>query len=195
MVYLISKFIFFLVSKIFFRMQVHGVENIPKKGAFILASNHISNLDPVTVGSACPRRLNYMAKEELFLNPILSLWMNAVGCFPVKRDSADISALREAIRRLKSGGGLFLFPEGTRQEPGVKSAQPQAGIGFLAAKHSVPVVPAFVKGTDQAMPKGAKFIKPARVSVFFGKQIHIGRGVPYQDASSLIMEKIRRLAS
>lgn len=174
-------------------MEVRGRENIPKKGGFILASNHISNLDPVTVGSACPRRLYYMAKEELFLNPILSLWMNAVGCFPVKRNSTDISALREAIRWLKSGGGLFLFPEGTRQEAGVKSAQPQAGIGFLAAKLSVPVVPAFVKGTDNALPRGAKFIRPATVSVCFGKQIHIERRMPYQEAAQLIMANIKNL--
>ena len=175
-------------------MEAHGVENIPRKGSFILACNHISFLDPPVVGINCPRKLNFMAKEELFSAPFSSWWMRSVGCVPVKRDSNDLTALREAIRRLHAGGGLFLFPEGTRYESGAELAQPQAGIGFLAAKLNVPVVPAFVKGTDKAMPKGAKFFKPAKVTVYFGRQIHIERGMPYQDASSFIMKKIRHLA-
>jgi len=172
---------------------VHGVENIPGKGGFILACNHISYLDPPVVGSNCPRRLNFLSKEELFSNWFSSWWMRSVGCVPVKRDSNDLAALREAMRRLRSGGGLFLFPEGRRQGSGNESAQPQAGIGFLASKLNVPVVPAFVKGTDKAMPRGAKFFKPVKVTVYFGKQIHIEKGMPYQDVASLIMKKIRHL--
>jgi 1-acyl-sn-glycerol-3-phosphate acyltransferase len=135
-----------------------------------------------------------MAKEELFSTPLSSWWMRSVGCVPVKRDANDFAALREAMRRLSAGEGLFLFPEGRRQESGVQSLAPQAGIGFLAAKLNVPVVPAFVKGTDKAMPKGAKFFKPAKVFVYFGKQIHIENKMPYSEAASLIMKKIRQLA-
>jgi 1-acyl-sn-glycerol-3-phosphate acyltransferase len=136
-----------------------------------------------------------MAKEELFSTRFSSWWMRSVGCVPVKRDSNDFAALRVAMRRLGSGEGLFLFPEGSRQERGAELAQPQAGIGFLAAKLNVPVVPAFVKGTDKALPKGAKFMRPVKVFVCFGEQIHIEKGMPYEEAASLIMKKIRHLAS
>jgi 1-acyl-sn-glycerol-3-phosphate acyltransferase len=193
MLYRILRPLAILLCKIFFRFQSKGRENIPKRGGFILASNHLSYLDPVALGVACPRKLNFMAKEELFVNPFFSWFVSTLGAFPVKRDSADLSALKEAIRRLNKGMVLVLFPEGSRRFDGV-SSEPQSGIGFLAVKLNVPVIPAFIKGTEVALPKGAKFIKPAEISVQFGKQILIERRMPYQDIARLIMEKIRHLA-
>lgn len=181
------------ICRIFFRVNVHYEENIPKKGGFILASNHLSYLDPVILGVASPRRLNFMARHDLFLNPFFGWFIFSLGAFPVKRDSADSSAMKEAIRRLKSGEALVLFPEGTRAVDRV-SSQPQPGIGFLAAKAGVPVVPAFIKGTDVAMPKDAKSIRPARIDVYFGRQISVEGRSPYQKIALDIMENIRRLA-
>ena len=192
MVYFIFKSIFFAILKIWCRMETFGVENLPKTGGFILASNHLSYADPPAVGVNCKRRLNYMAKEELFSKPLIAWWLNSVGCIPVKRNSGDLSALREAIRRLRAGEGLLLFPQGTRIQGGRK-LEPHSGIGFLAAKLGVPVIPACVIGTDKVLPRGTKFIKPAKVSVCFGKQIRIDSKMPYENAASLIMEKIRQL--
>src|SRR3989338_4704218 len=116
MTYTVSRFICLLISKFFFRIGWQGRENIPKKGGFIIASNHVSYLDPVMVGIASPRKLNYMARHDLFLNPVFSRWLFSVGAFPVKRKTEDISALKEAIKRVKEGRGLLLFPEGERVE-------------------------------------------------------------------------------
>jgi len=193
MVYFFSRFLSLILFKIAFRFKAFGKKNIPKRGAFILASNHISYLDPIALGIACPRKLNFMARHDLFSNYLFSKWLSCVGVFPVKRNSADLSALKEAMRRLKNGAGLVLFPEGSRGFEG-DSNQPQPGIGFLAAKLNVPVVPAFVKGSQEALPRGAKFIKPVEVSVYFGKQIIIERRMPYQDIAGLIMENIRHLS-
>lgn len=179
--------------KILFRVKAYGKKNIPKYGAFILASNHVSNLDPVVLGIACPRKLHYMAKKELFSNAFSSWLMYHVNVFPVKRNSVDFSAIREAIKRLKSGGGLLLFPEGSRRLTGALS-EPEPGVGFLAAKLDIPVVPAFVKGTEWVLPRGAKFIRPKKISVYFGEQILIERRMPYQEISKLIMENIGHLA-
>ena len=179
--------------KVLFKMKVRGKENIPKRGGFILASNHLSFLDPLAVGAACPRPLNFMARDNLFRVPALGKFLSAVDAFPVKRDSADKSALKEAMRRVRHGGGLALFPEGTRQE-GRESAKPQAGIGFLAAKLNVPVIPAFISGTDKALSKNSKFIQKAQISVSFGKQIHIEGRMPYEDIAMRIMDDIRHLA-
>jgi len=184
----------FLILKLFFRFQVKGREYIPKKGGFILASNHISYLDPMVLGVACPRLLNFMAKQDLFRNPLFSWLISTVGSFPVKRESVDISALKEAMQRLRNGKALLLFPEGRRGEVSAVTSQPQGGVGFLATKVNVTVVPAFIKGTEKALPKGAKFIRPSKISVYFGKQIQIERGMPYQDIAKLIMAKIRHLS-
>lgn len=194
MIYYLLRALAFIILKLCFRFKICGRRFIPKKGGFILASNHVSYIDPVAVGAACPRRLNYMAKRDLFSNRFLGWLLKKVGSFPVKRGSADFFALKESMRRVKNGGGMLLFPEGTRQEAGEGLGRPEPGVGFLAAKLGVPVIPAFVKGTDKAMPKGSRFPQPSQVAVSFGEEIHIERGLPYQDIAESIMEKIRQLS-
>ncbi|MDD5155863.1 MAG: lysophospholipid acyltransferase family protein [Candidatus Omnitrophica bacterium] len=182
------------VIMILFRLKAAGQENIPKRGGFLIASNHVSYLDPVAVGVACPRPLNYMARHDLFKNAASSFILRHSRAFPVKRKSADLGALKEALRRLKNGDGLLVFPEGSRQE-NIHLSEAEAGVGFLAAKAGVPVVPAFVSGTDRALSRDAKFIKLAtEIRVRFGKQIHIEGRMPYQDIAQIIMDSIRHLS-
>lgn len=193
MFYFLNRLFCILVFKLLFRIQAYGREHIPRKGGFILASNHVSFLDPIAVGIACPRQLNFMARHDLFSHRFFGWLIYSVGSFPVKRNTADRSALKEAIRRLEDGKGLLLFPEGRRAQESNTADGPQAGIGFLAAKAGVPVIPAFVKGTDKALPKGAKFIRPKKVSVYFGKQIEIKNGLSYLEIAQLAMAGIRQL--
>lgn len=193
MIYRAVRLLALIACKVLFRLRVQGLEYIPKKGGFILASNHVSYLDPIVLGAICPRKLNFMSKEELFCHPLISWFLSKVGAFPVRRDSADLSSLKYALRCLKIGEALILFPEGSRRFD-VASTEPYAGIGFLTAKSDVPVIPAFVDGTEKALPRGAKFIRPAKISVHFGKQISIERRVPYQDVAKHIMENIRHLS-
>lgn len=183
-----------MYAKCVLGLSVSGRENIPKKGGFILASNHVSNLDPVIVGVSCARKLNYMAKQELFANFYFGRLLYAVGAFPVKRSIGDISALKEAIKRVASGKGLLLFPEGGRRNQ-AEELKPQAGVGFLAVKTGVPVIPAFVRGTEIALPKGAKRIKPVKVSVCFGKKIFPDKNMSYQEITQVVMDNIMQLAS
>lgn len=203
-----------LIFKTFFCFQVKGAKNIPKKGGFILASNHASYLDPVALGAACPRRLNFMARDDLFNIPLFGRLIAAVGAFPVKREAGDLRALKEAMRRVKDDKALALFPEGRREfaAAGFALLAPRPGIGFLVAKLNVPVIPAFIKGTANALPRGAKFIRAGKIVVYFGqprffsgaerllnekgrdKEIYIERGTPYQDIAQRIIEDIRRLS-
>jgi len=110
MLYSFTSLSALVACKILFRLQAKGIEHIPKKGGFILASNHVSYLDPIVLGAISPRKLNFMAKEELFCHPLISWFLSRVGAFPVKRDSADLSALKYALRRLREGKALILFP-------------------------------------------------------------------------------------
>ena len=185
------------LCKIIFRLKVYGKKYIPKKGGFILASNHLSYLDPFIIGIVCPRKLNFMARHDLFFIPFFGKLLSTLGVFPVKRGAADISAIREAIRRVRRGNALVLFPEGRRRRvDNVNTDEaPEAGIGFLAAKLDVPVIPAFIKGTEKAMPIGAKFIYPKKISVSFGEGIYVDKGLSYQEIAQTIMERIRHLGS
>jgi 1-acyl-sn-glycerol-3-phosphate acyltransferase len=158
-----------------FGRQIHweGLEHIPDgPGPLILASNHLSNLDPLLYGGFFPRTLFAMAKKELFPNRAAA-WMWA-GCntFPVDRGTADRHALRIAIDVLRRGGRLLLFVEGTRAtSPGMKRAEP--GAGFLIRRAappggSIPVLPAGVWGTEKALVKGRLLPRRVPLHVRFG---------------------------
>ena len=193
MVYSISRAVAFLFIKVMFRLQVKGAENIPKKGAFILASNHLSYLDPPVLAASSPRRVSFMARHDLFKHPLFAWWLRRVGAFPVKRGSADISAFKESMRQLSIGMGLLIFPEGTRQKDGALGS-PEMGVGFLVAKTNVPVIPVFIKGTGEVLPRDAKGLRLGRITVYFGKQIPLERRMPYRDLAIEIMKNIRHLS-
>ncbi len=192
--YKTGRVIFRIFFKIFCGFDVKGREYLPEKGkGFILVSNHISNLDPIVLGVACRQELNFMAKEELFKNPCFGWILRKVNAFPLKRKGADISAIRMAMKRVNSGGALLIFPEGGRSEDG-KLGAGHEGVGFLASKLNVPVIPAFIQGTEKALPKGAAFVRPTKISVRFGKQIPLERRVAYSDVADTVMRAIKHLS-
>jgi 1-acyl-sn-glycerol-3-phosphate acyltransferase len=176
-----------------FRLRVHHSKIIPKKGGFILASNHVSFLDPIILGVASRRKLSYMARDTLFRNCLFAWLLYRIETFPLKRSSADLSALKEALSRLRAGKGLVLFPEGRRRDQQGQYGEPLAGVGFLAAKSGMPVIPAFIKGTDRAMPRGSWFIRPYQISVYFGSAFFVDSRMPYRETAQLVMQKISHL--
>src|ERR1700691_5374121 len=167
MIYYIIYFSTKVLSWFCFPYKTYQTRNIPRQGGFILASNHASNLDPMLLGICSVRRINFMAKIELFKG-LLGFFLIHLGSFPVKRGEADFGAMREALRRLKIGRVILIFVEGTRRI-GNEPSQAQAGVGFLAMKSNVPIVPVFVQGTDKVMAPGTKFFKRGRVFATFGK--------------------------
>ena len=189
LLYHFFRLILISLSKIFLWLEVSGRTNIPKKGGFILASNHLSNLDPMILGVACYRELNFMAKEDLFRNGFFGRLISTVGAFPVKRDYGDVSAFKEAISRLKRGCALVIFPEGTRNQ-NTKNVQAQPGIGLLSSKANCPILPVFISGTDKAMPPGFRFIRPAKVKVKFGRLLCFESSQPYELIASKVMQEI-----
>jgi 1-acyl-sn-glycerol-3-phosphate acyltransferase len=137
-----------------------------------------------------------MARDTLFNNKPLALWMKLVGCIAVKRNAADPGAIKRALRLAKKGEGLALFPEGTRRTIDKAFVNPEPGVGFLADKANVPVIPAYISGTYEALPKGVhKKIDFGKViTVRFGKEIHIERGKPYREIAESIMASIKDLS-
>jgi 1-acyl-sn-glycerol-3-phosphate acyltransferase len=197
MAYRFSRLILSIFLNLFFEFKVEGRENLPKKGGFILACNHISYLDPIVLGAGCLRSVHFMARDTLFNNRFLAFWMKSVGVIPLKRDGVDFSALKKSLQAVKSGEGLAIFPEGTRRLPDKAFINPEPGVGFLADKAGVPVIPAYVSGTYEALPKGVnKKINFGReILIRFGKEIHIERGKPYQETADLVMANIKQLTN
>lgn len=170
MIYMISRFILLVIVRLFFRLKIFGRDNLPDKGPYIVACNHASYLDPPILGAAMPRSARFLIQENLYKKGFIGWWSRSIGCVRVKRQTRDISALKEALRRLNKGRILGLFPEGTRSSDGnLKEAQ--AGIGFLSFKAKAPIIPAYVKGTREALPKHSRTIKLKPLSIYLGEKI------------------------
>ena len=167
----------------YFHLRLQGVAHLPSTGALVLACNHLSNLDPVLLAAVCPRPINYLAKVELFRIPVLGSFIRRYGAIPLRRSASDPEAIRLAEQVLEQQQVLALFPEGTRSRTG--QLKPfRFGAARLALKHNVPLVPAAISGTDQAMPTGAKFPRRAPIGVAFGPPIDISP-YRYQDTGAV----------
>lgn len=200
MLYLLFRLFFILLFKILFRVRVRGKENIPKSGNFLIASNHVSFLDPIAVGVASPRPLNFMARDDLFNNKAFGWLIKNLNTFPVKREEKDdIGAIREALRRLKKGDGLVIFPEGGRGDSD-RLREGKIGVALLAYKSGAPIIPALVKGADKALPKDARFIRLKPISVTFGRSILASelalkgdKKDRYKEVTEMVMDAISKL--
>ena len=135
-----------------YRFEVIGAEKFPKDGGILLCSNHIHALDPPVVGMTAPRTVHFMAKEELFKLPVLGPILPKVNAFPVKRGMSDREALRSALKILKGGDVVGLFPEGTRSTDGVLK-KGLSGAGFFALRGNADVMPCAIIGPYKAFRK------------------------------------------
>ena len=142
------KFVMFFV----FRIKKTGIENVPKEGGVILAINHKSDLDPVMIGITSPRKLNFMAKAELFKNKLFGGLIKRLGAFPVHRNSGDVGALKTSFKILNAGGAMLIFPEGRRVKKGDRR-HAKTGVVMIAQKKTVPVIPVYIDGDYKWMKK------------------------------------------
>ncbi len=147
--------------------KVQGQEYIPREGAFILAPNHISYFDPPLVGSFAPRRVHFFAKQELFKVPVLGFLIKRTNVHPVKRGVFDRGAITTAIKILKAGNPLAVFPEGTRGACG-KFLAPKPGIGMIARKAEVPIIPCYIEGSEALWPC---LLRKRRLRICYGPAI------------------------
>lgn len=181
-----------IALRIYNRLSIVGLENLPKERPMILAANHASNLDPVVLGCAYPYPLKVrpLGKIELFqIHPIFTWIITTLGCIPVSRESnaAAAAALKQFLTILKGGENVMIFPEGARSKDGrVKPIE--GGITVLATSTGAPIFPAYISGTFESMPIGAKFIKPSKITVRFGRPIY---PLPKEQRSSLKGERER----
>jgi 1-acyl-sn-glycerol-3-phosphate acyltransferase len=147
------------------RWIVQGTDRVPRTGALIVASNHISFWDPPLIGAALPRESHFLAKEELFSTPVLGPLIRSVNAIPIRRGAADLTGLARAIERIKSGGALLMFPEGSRMRDGeLHPARP--GVGLLAVQTGARIVPCYISGSGH--PR-RWLLRRDRVRITFGE--------------------------
>jgi 1-acyl-sn-glycerol-3-phosphate acyltransferase len=172
-----------------FRLRARGREHLPRDGGYVLACNHLSNLDPWPLGLPLwPRQfLRFMAKSELYWWPLRHL-LDGCGAFPVRRGQRDVAAIETAVRLAAGGYVVAMFPEGTRRQKGLVKrfeARPRPGAARIALEAGVPLVPAAVRGTD-------RLARLAGVRVAYGPPVDIDdlRGGDVQEAAQAATERL-----
>lgn len=200
-VYGFCHYVIKTIYGMFFRGEVAGLQHLPASGSFLIAANHASFLDPPFIGSQVPRQIAYFARKTLWKRGFASWWLDTVGTIPVDRDGGqDVSAIKRVLKALKDDRGLILFPEGTRTLDG-HLQKPKAGVGLIACRAQVPVVPVRIFGSFEACGKGRALRLGTPVSIVFGPPIapadyddpKTGKE-RYQHASQRIFERITVLA-
>lgn len=157
--------------KLFWRVSVEGREHIPATGPFVLSPVHRSNIDTPLVAACTSRRVHYMGKQEMWKYKLSAAFFTAMGGIPVNRGAADRDALRKSAEVLEAGEPLVIFPEGTRRSGPVVEEMFE-GAAYVATKTGAPIIPVGIGGSEPAMPKGAKFIKPVKCVLVIGPPLY-----------------------
>jgi 1-acyl-sn-glycerol-3-phosphate acyltransferase len=168
--YRFARAVVIVPSWFMWRMRFTGLENLPQTTPYVLAPVHRSYIDTLLAGYTSTRRVRFMGKEEMWHTPWVAKLFSSLGGFPVRRGTPDREALRICEQILAAGEPVVLFPEGSRQSgPIVQSLF--AGPAFVAVRANVPIVPLGIGGSEKAMPKGAKWLRPTRIALAVGRPI------------------------
>lgn len=186
--YWLSQLFLRLVLWALFGLKVKGRKNIPRQGGVIIAANHISLADPPLIGAVCKREPYYWAKEELFRRKAFAALIRAYHAFPLKREGVSREAISRAIDLLRFGHALLLFPEGGRQRGG-KLGSGRPGVGLIATRAGVPVIPALIQNSDHLRQA---LLRKRRLRISFGLPFRAEIG-DYQVFAQQVMEKIGEL--
>lgn len=175
---IICKIFYMIRMKVIYRLEVYGLENVPKDNDYIICANHLSTLDPPMLASIFPRRVSFMAKQELFDIPFICWWIDWLGTFAVNRENLDPSTIKTALEIKKSKWVLGIFPQGTRQKPGTIENVTK-GFAGVARLMKCSVLPVGIVGTEKAthIPFSGKVI------------VRIGKPIPYEKDTDIVMKK------
>jgi len=167
--YAVIRTILVAFARVWFRVRGRGHEHVPSEGPFVIAPVHRSNLDFLLVLIITRRRIRYLGKDSVFKG-VFGTILKALGGIPVARGTADREALQACIEVIRGGEPLVVFPEGTRQS-GPEVQELFDGAAFIQSRTSAPILPVGIGGSEAAMPKGAKFIKPHKVRLVIGEPL------------------------
>ena len=185
------------VLRAFAKWEVVGRENVPPVGPVIVVANHQSNVDPPLLGASLPRRLHFLAKDNIFTNRLAGWMLRNYGAYPLKRDGLDVDAIRWALGVLSKDKALALFPEGTRSPGSMKKALP--GVALMAVKSQAPILPVGISGTERLGPILRVAFPTGHIRVSIGQAFSLPiiegpLGKPQWDSiTSMIMDRVAAL--
>jgi len=185
------KFLAKIIFRVLYRTEVHGIEKVPKTGRILVCANHISYVDPVVIGTNIPRYTYFMAKKELFKFSFIANLVTYLNAFPVKRNSIDRYAFNMALKILKGGNMLILFPEGTRSVDGIVR-EGKKGVGLISYLTGSDVLPIAVSGTNMIIRKPHKRVFFPKIKMAVGdiiKTDEIIAGNSKKEAISIIVSR------
>lgn len=180
-----------LVATLFFQIRVSGREWVPREGGVMVLSNHQSHFDPVLIGLACDRRLNYLARDSLFGFAPFRWLIQSLDAIPIDREGIGLAGLKETLRRLKRGELVLIFPEGTRTRDG-EVAPLKPGFSALAKRAGVPLLPVAIDGAYQAWPRRHLLPGFSTIHIQFGEPLSPESATAY-DERHLVDEIERRI--
>lgn len=176
--YPFGKAVTFGAAHIAYNIRYEGLENIPKTGGYILACNHLYNIDPVVIAHKIPLPVHYLAKAELLSNAIGRAIIGSLCVVPIARGTGDTGALDQAVEVIKEGGVLGMFPEGTRSKDG-KPQRPRTGISLIAGQSGADILPVGITYINGARFRG-------KIIIRYGPLIpHAELGVAVDSPSSM----------
>lgn len=152
-----------------YRLRGFGREHLPETGAYLLAPNHSSYVDPFVLARPQKRRFRYMAKSTMFEKPFMRGYLKGVGAFPIRRGKGDVFAMELARRLLADGAAVVVFPEGTRYRQSLELGPPRRGFARLALESKVPVVPAALWGIKRRELYGRRRWQRPKATVIYGE--------------------------
>ena len=155
------------LSRLFFRISYHGLENIPQTGGVIIASNHQTYFDPIWMTLPVSRKLRYLAWSESFDWPVIGKIIRLLGAWPIQIEKTDPTAIRFSLHLLKNGGAIVIFPEGKRVLPDGKLNRFKNGAARMALEANVPILPITICGGHRVWPKGHRFPRPGKVELIY----------------------------
>lgn len=170
LLYKVVRTLVVVFCRVFWRMEIHGLENVPVGRPFILSAVHRSNIDSLVVAGVTSRRLRYLGKDSMWKFALPGRFFSAMGGIPVHRGEADRDALKALQTALEQGEPVVVFPEGQRRTgPVVEDIFD--GPAFVASRTGAPILPVGIGGSERAMPPGAKSIRPVKVVLVIGEPI------------------------
>lgn len=192
--YSTSDVLFRGLLRLFGDWKVEGREHVPTTGPLLVVSNHLSNMDPPLLAASIPRRVNFLAKRNLFSNPVASRFLKAYGAFPLNRSGNDLAAIQWSLKLLSRGAALGIFPEGTRSPGAMHKAIP--GIAMIALRSGATILPVGITGTQSVGPLWQILIPRGKFRVRIGQPFSVppiegkaGRA-QLEAITTMIMERV-----
>ena len=181
-----------VAAKVLCRMEVHGRENIPATGAFILAPGaHRSNVETFVVSVVTKRRMRFMGKDTLWKHAAPDWFFSSLGGFPINRESADREALNQTLALVQEGEPVVMFPEGTRRTgPKIDPEHMRDGVAYVASRAQIPIVPVGIGGSERVMPPKAKYLRPSKMVLIVGEPM---QPAPLKESGRVSRSAVRSL--